>query len=165
MPVGWWVEICDRERGFLMERPSPSMPGVEEQGRASRLRARQIRQYVGVNQKSVHKTMSRPVSLAAPEGHVEAAKRRLSKQVGQVVDLLVDRTLGCCGGMKRLHGLVDGIFRRASKSGADHFRKQPRGAVAICRTCLYAQDMSKMIQVRDVADHVHGTLKSRAAPR
>ena len=31
------------------------------------------------------------------------------------------------------------------------------------RTCLYALNMSKMIQVRDVADHVHGTLKSRAA--
>jgi len=33
----------------------------------------------------------------------------------------------------------------------------------MCRTCLYALDMSKMIQVRDVPDHVHGTLKSRAA--
>jgi antitoxin FitA len=30
-------------------------------------------------------------------------------------------------------------------------------------TCLYAEDMSKMIQVRDVPEHVHGTLKSRAA--
>jgi hypothetical protein len=28
---------------------------------------------------------------------------------------------------------------------------------------FYAQDMSKMIQVRDVPDHVHSTLKSRAA--
>ena len=33
----------------------------------------------------------------------------------------------------------------------------------MCRTCLYAQDMSKMIQVRDVPESVHGTLKSRAA--
>lgn len=30
-------------------------------------------------------------------------------------------------------------------------------------TCLYAWDMSKMIQVRNVPEHVHGTLKSRAA--
>jgi plasmid stability protein len=30
-------------------------------------------------------------------------------------------------------------------------------------TCLYAEKMSKMIQVRDVPEHVHGTLKSRAA--
>jgi len=33
----------------------------------------------------------------------------------------------------------------------------------MCRTCLYAESMSKMIQVRDVPDSVHGTLKSRAA--
>ena len=33
----------------------------------------------------------------------------------------------------------------------------------MCRTCLYALNMPKMIQVRNVADHVHGTLKSRAA--
>ena len=31
------------------------------------------------------------------------------------------------------------------------------------RTCLYAEDMSKMIQVRDVPDQVHSTLKARAA--
>ena len=31
------------------------------------------------------------------------------------------------------------------------------------RTCLYARDMSKMIQVRDVPDEVHSTLKARAA--
>jgi plasmid stability protein len=31
------------------------------------------------------------------------------------------------------------------------------------RTCLYAEDMSKMIQVRDVPDEVHSTLKARAA--
>jgi plasmid stability protein len=30
-------------------------------------------------------------------------------------------------------------------------------------TCLYAWNMSKMIQVRDVPDDVHGILKSRAA--
>jgi plasmid stability protein len=30
-------------------------------------------------------------------------------------------------------------------------------------TCLYAKSMSKMIQVRDVPESVHGTLKSRAA--
>ena len=33
----------------------------------------------------------------------------------------------------------------------------------MCSTCLYAWDMSKMIQVRNVPEHVHGTLKSRAA--
>ncbi len=33
----------------------------------------------------------------------------------------------------------------------------------MCSTCLYAQSMSKMIQVRDVPEHVHGTLKARAA--
>jgi plasmid stability protein len=38
-----------------------------------------------------------------------------------------------------------------------------RDPMDMCRTCLYAHDMSKMIQVRDVPDHVHGTLKSRAA--
>ncbi len=31
------------------------------------------------------------------------------------------------------------------------------------RTCFYAQDMAKMIQVRNVPDDVHRTLKSRAA--
>ncbi len=30
-------------------------------------------------------------------------------------------------------------------------------------TCLYAQSMSKMIQVRNVPERVHGVLKSRAA--
>jgi antitoxin FitA len=33
----------------------------------------------------------------------------------------------------------------------------------MCSTCLYAWNMSKMIQVRDVPEHVHGTLKARAA--
>jgi len=33
----------------------------------------------------------------------------------------------------------------------------------MCYTCLYAQSMSKMIQVRDVPESLHGTLKSRAA--
>ena len=31
------------------------------------------------------------------------------------------------------------------------------------RTCLYAEDMSKMIQVRDVPEQVHSTLKARSA--
>jgi antitoxin FitA len=31
------------------------------------------------------------------------------------------------------------------------------------RTCLYVYGMTKMIQVRDVPESVHGTLKSRAA--
>jgi plasmid stability protein len=31
------------------------------------------------------------------------------------------------------------------------------------RTCLYAEDMSKMIQVRDVPEQVHSILKARAA--
>src|SRR5258708_2269845 len=35
--------------------------------------------------------------------------------------------------------------------------------VDMCHTCLYAKNMSKMIQVRDVPDQVHGTLKARAA--
>ncbi len=33
----------------------------------------------------------------------------------------------------------------------------------MCRTCLYACDMSKMIQVRNVSKEVHSTLKARAA--
>ena len=33
----------------------------------------------------------------------------------------------------------------------------------MCSTFFYAGNMSKMIQVRDVPDSVHGTLKSRAA--
>ena len=33
----------------------------------------------------------------------------------------------------------------------------------MCRTCLYAEDMSTMIQVRDVPEQVHSTLKARAA--
>lgn len=33
----------------------------------------------------------------------------------------------------------------------------------MCRTCFYAVSMSKMIQVRDVPESVHTTLKSRAA--
>ena len=33
----------------------------------------------------------------------------------------------------------------------------------MCLTCLYAMDMPKMIQIRDVPDDVHGILKARAA--
>jgi hypothetical protein len=33
----------------------------------------------------------------------------------------------------------------------------------MCCTCLYAEDMSKMIQVRDVPEEVHAILKARAA--
>ena len=33
----------------------------------------------------------------------------------------------------------------------------------MCRTSLYANNMSKMIQIRDVPDQVHSTLKARAA--
>lgn len=33
----------------------------------------------------------------------------------------------------------------------------------MCRTCLYAEDMSKMIQVREVPEQVHSILKARAA--
>lgn len=33
----------------------------------------------------------------------------------------------------------------------------------MCRAFFYAGSMSKMIQVRDVTDEVHGTLKARAA--
>ena len=33
----------------------------------------------------------------------------------------------------------------------------------MCYTCFYARNMSKMIQVRDVPESVHGILKSRAA--
>jgi hypothetical protein len=33
----------------------------------------------------------------------------------------------------------------------------------MCRTCLYAVSMSKMIQVRNVPEEVHRTLKARAA--
>jgi antitoxin FitA len=33
----------------------------------------------------------------------------------------------------------------------------------MCCTCLYAENMSKMIQVRDVPDRIHSILKARAA--
>ena len=33
----------------------------------------------------------------------------------------------------------------------------------MCCACLYAWNMSKMIQVRDVPEEVHSTLKARAA--
>jgi plasmid stability protein len=33
----------------------------------------------------------------------------------------------------------------------------------MCGTCLYASNMSKMIQVRNVPKQVHSTLKARAA--
>jgi antitoxin FitA len=33
----------------------------------------------------------------------------------------------------------------------------------MCSTCLYAGSMSKMIQVRDVPEELHSTLKARAA--
>src|SRR5450759_1397063 len=39
----------------------------------------------------------------------------------------------------------------------------PHGCDDMCRTCSYAEDMSKMIQIRDVPEHVHSTLKARAA--
>ena len=35
--------------------------------------------------------------------------------------------------------------------------------IDMCYTCVYAQGMSKMIQVRDVSESMHSTLKSRAA--
>jgi antitoxin FitA len=38
-----------------------------------------------------------------------------------------------------------------------------RRELDMCQTCLYAKSMSKMVQVRDVPDEVHGTLKARAA--
>ncbi len=33
----------------------------------------------------------------------------------------------------------------------------------MCQTFVYAENMSKMIQIRDVPDRVHSTLKARAA--
>lgn len=33
----------------------------------------------------------------------------------------------------------------------------------MCSTCIYAQSMSRMIQVRNVPDNLHRTLKARAA--
>lgn len=33
----------------------------------------------------------------------------------------------------------------------------------MCHTCVYAGNMSKMIQLRDVPEQVHSTLKARAA--
>ena len=33
----------------------------------------------------------------------------------------------------------------------------------MCCTCLYAESMSKMIQIRDVPEEIHSTLKARAA--
>ena len=39
----------------------------------------------------------------------------------------------------------------------------PANGIDMCGTCLYADSMSKMIQIRDVPDRVHSTLKARAA--
>jgi antitoxin FitA len=33
----------------------------------------------------------------------------------------------------------------------------------MCRTCLYAESMPRMIQIRDVPEKMHRTLKERAA--
>ena len=33
----------------------------------------------------------------------------------------------------------------------------------MCRTCMYAESMAKMIQIRGVPDRMHATLKARAA--
>jgi plasmid stability protein len=41
--------------------------------------------------------------------------------------------------------------------------RDSRRHMDMCCTCLYAENMSKMIQVRDVPDPVHSTLKTRAA--
>src|SRR5690242_1524800 len=38
-----------------------------------------------------------------------------------------------------------------------------RNSLDMCSTCLYAESMSKMIQIRDVPEPLHSTLKSRAA--
>ena len=41
---------------------------------------------------------------------------------------------------------------------------QPKEAsIDMWNTCLYALSMSKMVQIRDVPDAVHSTLKARAA--
>ncbi len=42
-------------------------------------------------------------------------------------------------------------------------RFPPAGCVDMCGTCLYAEHMSKMIQVRNVPEQLHSTLKARAA--
>jgi hypothetical protein len=42
-------------------------------------------------------------------------------------------------------------------------RAHTSGTPTALRWTLYAEDMSKMIQVRDVRDQVHRTLKARAA--
>ena len=42
------------------------------------------------------------------------------------------------------------------------FQKLSDIALNMCRTSLYAESMSKMIQVRDVLEQVHRTLKARA---
>src|ERR1039457_3253393 len=46
---------------------------------------------------------------------------------------------------------------------ANRQRRWRLPGVHMCRTCVYAKDMSKMIQVRDVPEDVHSTLKARAA--
>jgi len=43
------------------------------------------------------------------------------------------------------------------------FLGRSRARPFVCRTCLYARNMSKMIQVRDVSEQLHSTLKARAA--
>jgi len=44
-----------------------------------------------------------------------------------------------------------------------HYSQSPLQSMDMRRTCLYAEDMSKMIQVRDVPEELHSTLKARAA--
>jgi antitoxin FitA len=73
--------------------------------------------------------------------------------------------------------VVDGVFQRNTRAkmvgseDAHHELGRAQGdifeiaggAIDMCCTCLYADNMSKMIQVRDVPERVHGILKARAA--
>ncbi len=58
--------------------------------------------------------------------------------------------------------------RSGERSWSDFFTGSQQAVIPsvrmdMCRTSLYAGGMSKMIQIRDVPEHVHATLKARAA--
>jgi len=66
------------------------------------------------------------------------------------------RNAGCVATLR--HRLVS--FRGLGHAPSD--ARLP-GGVDMCCTCKYAVRMSKMIQIRNVPDAIHRTLKSRAA--
>lgn len=57
-----------------------------------------------------------------------------------------------------------GLWRRTGASLVHHsFGLAPGSGVDMLVTCAHASDMSKMVQIRNVPDQLHRTLKARAA--